>query len=82
MRLLVKLLHMRIGSQTVTGVQELASDFIRRRFSFIFPCDHFVHHRVSESRVTYLDQALLINIVCLCVLYLHFKDTSPAPSKP
>ena len=37
MRLLVKSLDMRIGSQTVTGVQELASDFIRRRFSFVFP---------------------------------------------
>ena len=32
---------------------------------------------------TYTDQALLINnVVCLCVLYLHFKDTSPAPSRP
>ena len=31
---------------------------------------------------TYLDQALLINIVCLCVTYLNSKDTSPAPSRP
>ena len=31
---------------------------------------------------TYLDQALVMNIVCLCVLYLHPRDTSPAPSRP
>ena len=38
---------------------------------------------VFQSLVsTYLDQALPITIMCLCVLYLHSKDTSPAPSKP
>ena len=63
-------------------VQELTSVFIRRGFSFIFPCDYFVRPCDSESRTTSLDQALLINIVCLCVIYLHSKDTSPAPSKP
>ena len=29
----------------------------------------------------YLDRASVINIVFLCVLYLHLKDTSPAPSR-
>ena len=43
--LLVEPLHMRIESETVIGVQELASGFICRVFNFIFPCDHFVHHR-------------------------------------
>ena len=82
MRLLVESLHIWIGSETVIRAQELASGFIRRGFSFIFPCDHFEHHCVLECRTTYLDQALLMNIVCLCVLYLRSKDTSPAPSRP
>ena len=36
---------------------------------------------LSASR-TNLPQAPVINIVCLCVLYLHLKDTSSAPSRP
>ena len=45
MSLLVESLHMRIdGGTTVVGVHELASGFIRRGFSFVFPCDYFVHH--------------------------------------
>ena len=47
MSLLVESLHMRIDSETVywsTGV-----GFIRRRFSFIFPRDLFVHPCFSES---------------------------------
>ena len=51
MSLLVESLHMRIDSETVIGVQELASGFTRRRFSFIFSCVHSVHHWVSESRI-------------------------------
>ena len=66
------------------GVQELASGFIRRGSSFMFPCVDFIHHLCfSVSLVpTYLDQAPVINIVCLCVPYLYLKDTSPAPSRP
>ena len=80
--LLVESLQIRIDSETVIGVQELASDFIRRGFSFIFPCDYFVHPCDLESRTTYLGQALPINIVCLCILCLYSNDTPPAPSKP
>ena len=66
------------------GVQELASGFIRRGFSFMFPCVDFVHPLCfGVSPVpAYLDQAPVINIVCLCAPYLHLKDTSPAPSRP
>ena len=39
MGLLVELLHMRIDSETVIGVQELASGFACRGFSFNSPCD-------------------------------------------
>ena len=49
--LLVELVHMRIYKETVVGVQELASCFIRRGFSFIFPCVHFLHHSLLESSV-------------------------------
>ena len=45
---------MQIDGETVIGVQELASGFICRRFSFIFPCDYFVlvHHCDLESRIS------------------------------
>ena len=43
MSLLVDSLHMRIDSVTIIRVQELASGFIRRRLSFIFPCGVFVY---------------------------------------
>ena len=42
-------LHMRIDSDTVVGVQELASGFIRKGFSFMFPRDCLVHHCDLES---------------------------------
>ena len=65
------------------GIQELASGFIRRGFSFIFPCDLLYTPVFSVSlESTYHDQAPVINIVCFCVLYLHHKDTLPAPSRP
>ena len=48
MSLLVESLHMRVDSEMVIGVQELASAFICRGFSIIFPFDNFVHYYVSE----------------------------------
>ena len=36
---------------------------------------------MCKSRINYLDQAPVMNIVCLCVLYLHRKNF-PAPSRP
>ena len=50
MRLLVEPLIMRIDNEKVIGVQELASGFIRRGFSFIFPYDLFVE---PNFRVSY-----------------------------
>ena len=47
--LLVAPLHMRIDSETV--VQELASDFTRRGFSFTFLCYLLCTHCVLESRI-------------------------------
>ena len=37
---------------------------------------------VGLSRINLLPRAPVTNIVCLCVHYLHLKDTSPAPSRP
>ena len=51
MSLLVESLHMRIGSETVVGVQELVSGFIRRGFSFTILCDYLVHHCDLESHI-------------------------------
>ena len=75
---------MRIDSETVIGAKGLASGFIRSRgFSFILlPCDLFFRPLFYSLVSTDSDQALSINIVCLCVCYLHSKDTSPAPSRP
>ena len=36
---------------------------------------------LSLSR-TNSDPAPITHIVCLCVYFLHFKDTSPTPSRP
>ena len=50
MSLLVESLHVRIDSETaVIGVQELASDFTRRGFSFIFPYDILHTPRVLDG---------------------------------
>ena len=64
-----------IDSGTVIGVQELALGFIRRGFCFIFPCDLSYTTVIQSIVPTHLDQALLINIVCLYEIYLHSKDT-------
>ena len=72
--------------ETVIGEQELASGFMRRGFSFIFPCDYFVlvHRCVSESRIN-LSRPSSRYTYCVFVFTLstvHRKDTSPAPSRP
>ena len=79
--LLVESLHMRTDGEMVIGAQELASGSMRRGSSFILSCDFLYNLVIQNFASTYLDQALLIYIVCLCVLYPHSKDTSPAPSK-
>ena len=43
---------------------------------------YYIVHVSCVSFVTYQTRpAPVINMVCLCVLYLHLKDTSPAPSR-
>ena len=44
MSLLVQSSHMRIDVKRYIGVQELALGFIRRGFSFIFPCVYSIQH--------------------------------------
>ena len=50
MSLLEGSLHMRIDSETVIGVQGLASDSVCRKFSFITLCNLFAHPCDLESR--------------------------------
>ena len=66
MILLVKLLHMRIDSGTVTGVQELASGFTRRGFSFIFSCDLFYTPCILESCTNLIPRPSSPNKHCAC----------------
>ena len=82
MSLHVKPLHMRIDGETLQHwrVHELAS-YVGD--SGLYSSLTFWYIPVVQSLIPiYLDQALLIHDVCLCVIYLHSKDTSPSPSRP